>query len=169
MLEVMLVMIVMTLAVSMLAGTISSTAKMGPLQLENAIATEAARERIEFMRIHDIAEIFASFNETPADDPGGAGTAPGADFDVFGLQARDGDPDGMCGKIRFPGDGTSLLENGTDARLGMPRDLDLDGTIETVDVSSDYLILPVEVRVEWQSSGIQREYLMHTVYVRYEK
>ena len=31
------------------------------------------------------AEIFASFNSNPNDDPGGAGTCPGANFEAFGL------------------------------------------------------------------------------------
>ena len=153
MLEVMLVMIVMTLAISMLAGTISSTAKMGPLQIENAIATEAARKNLEFMRIHELTEVFARFNADPADDPDGAGTAPGQNFQVEGLSPRAGDADGMCGRIRFPGDGIDLREDVNDGQLGMPRDLNLDGVVETVDVSDSYVILPVEVRIEWRAEG----------------
>ena len=134
MLEVMLVMVVMTLAVSMLAGTITSTAKMGTLQLENAIATEAARERLEFMRIQDFDELFARFNEDPADDPGGAGTAPGANFDVLGLSPRETDLDNLCGQIRFPVRSGELREDLVDAKLGMPRDLDMDGAVTSNNV-----------------------------------
>ncbi len=168
MLEVMLVMVVMTLAVSMLAGTITSTAKMGSLQLENAIATEAARERLEFMRIQTFDELFSRFNEDPADDPDGVGTAPGADFEVTGLSAQENDLDNLCGKIRFPVRVAQLREDLIDDKLGMPRDLDMDGAITSDNVADRYLVLPVEVAVQWESGGIQRELLMHAVYVRYE-
>ncbi len=168
MLEIMLVMVVMTLAVSMLAGTISSTAKMGTLQLENAIATEAARERLEFMRIFDFKDLFVEFNEDGSDDPGGANTSPGAHFAVAGLTPRDDDPDGFCGQIRFPGDGSELREDFVDAKLGTPRDLNMNAAVESTDIKDEYVVLPVEVSIRWQSGGIDREYLMHTVYVRYE-
>lgn len=164
----MLVMVVMTLAVSMLAGTITSTAKMGSLQLENSVATEAARERLEFLRIQDFEDLFVLFNSDPADDPDGAGTAPGAHFAVQGLQPREGDADGMCGRIRFPEAGNQLREDLVDDKLGMPRDLNMDGEITADDARNGYLLIPVEVRIEWQSRGVDREYLMHTVYVRYE-
>lgn len=168
MLEVMLVMVVMTLAVSMLAGTITSTAKMGTLQLENAIATEAARERLEFMRIQNLDELFSRFNADPADDPEGVGTAPGANFDVVGLTPREADLDNLCGQIRFPVRNGELREDLVDDKLGMPRDLDMDGAITNDNVADRYLLIPVEVAIQWESGGIQREFLMHAVYVRYE-
>ena len=164
----MLVMLVMSVAVSMLASTISSTAKMGTLQLENAIATEAARERLEYMRIFPFHELYAHFNADPSDDPGGFGTSPGSRFAVPVLRPSPLDEDGLCGELRFPGDGFELREDVEDEKLGMPRDLNLDGTINATDISDSYTVLPVEVRVRWQSGGVDREYVMHTVYVRYE-
>lgn len=167
MLEVMLVMVVMTLAVSMLSSTITSTAKMGTLQLENSVASEAARERLEYMRIQTFGELFARFNTEPADDPGGPGTAPGAHFPVPGLTPREGDADGMCGHIRFPEDFGELRESTFDEKLGMPRDLNLDGKISFSDVADSYQLLPVEIQIQWESRGIPREFLVHGVYVKH--
>lgn len=44
-----------------------------------------------------------------------------------------------------------LREDVTDENLGMPRDLNGNNVIDTANHSSDYLILPVRVRIEWKS------------------
>lgn len=47
--------------------------------------------------------------------------------------------------------------------LRMPRDLDGDGIVSSRDKGTGYIILPVEVRIEWQSRSGPATLVMHTV------
>lgn len=164
--EVMLVMVVLTVAVSMLSGLVATTASMGPLQLQNALASEAARAQLERMRIEQAGLVYALFNQDHSDDPGGVGTAPGCHFDVPGLSPRPEDSDGLCGFVRFPEQGGHLRETAGDRSLGMPRDLDLDGFIGMEPVDKSYRILPLEIRIEWQHGETLRSYSLYSMLVR---
>ena len=107
--------------------------------------------------------IYVRWNAIADDDPVGD-PAPGNAFDVEGLEATADDDDGRVGEVVFPGDGSQLLESGSDRLLGMPRDLDFDGEITDDDHSTDYAILPVLLRVRWRGSkGPQELQLVTTL------
>jgi prepilin-type N-terminal cleavage/methylation domain-containing protein len=129
---------------------------------ESARALDAAQTVLEELRDEDdFRAIYARWNRASADDPVGA---PGADFDVRGLEPVADDADGRVGEVIFPGDGTQLLENELDWALGTPRDLDLDTFVDGTDQSADYRILPVLVRVRWQSgAGVRQVQLASTL------
>jgi hypothetical protein len=120
-------------------------------------ATQAARQVLEAIQAQAFAEAFRYYNGTPADDPGGVGTAPGKNFDVPGLSPRPDDPDGHVGEVIFPtpaGQPGVLRETTVDTKLGMPRDLNGDGIINNLaDYSTTYVILPVRVRVQWANAA----------------
>ncbi len=124
---------------------------------EVAIAKEAARGALETLAAADFTEIFRLYNDEPADDPGGNGTAPGKDFAVAGLDPRTADADGLVGEILFPAEAGApgvLREDLVDVRFGTPRDLNGDaGAIDANDHSGDYQILPVVVRVAWRGTS----------------
>jgi len=111
-----------------------------------------------------LADICALYNADPDDDPGGFDTAPGPFFEVEGLDPRPGDVDGAVGEIIMPTtDGFDLREDVVDDQIGTPRDLDLDGVIDSADHSADYLILPVLVRLEWRGSTGDRVMSFKTI------
>jgi prepilin-type N-terminal cleavage/methylation domain-containing protein len=161
-LELTLAMVVLTLAAGMLATSMGSVGSIGSAQSERAIASEAARTILERMRNVPFNELFATYNANPADDPDGEGTAPGCHFAAGELEPWGNDQDGSVGFVYFPGNGTELREDSTHEKLGLPRDLDLDGTVGAEDVSESYRLLPVEVRVEWTSRGARREFRIWT-------
>jgi prepilin-type N-terminal cleavage/methylation domain-containing protein len=122
---------------------------------EASRATEAARAILERIDAEAFPEAFRRYNRVTSDDPGGAGTAPGAHFDVPGLAARADDADGLPGEVVFPvhpSNAGMLWEGLDDARLGMPCFLNADADQADL-VSTDYQILPVLVRVEWTGPG----------------
>lgn len=148
-LSIMLSIMVAFLRVMVLSEVASST------NHEVTLAKEAARSMIETLQAEPFDDVFASYNATGEDDPGVAGSAPGASFDVAGLDPRTNDADGRVGTVLFPtlsGAPEALREDAFLPQLGMPRDLNGDGNVDAVDHSGDYRLLPVIVRVEWRSA-----------------
>jgi hypothetical protein len=156
-LDVTIASAVLAIAITSLMSLIVSSIQLGRVNRETSLAYQAARRVCEEIQADPFDQVFALRNANPADDPGGAGTAPGPAFDVLGLRPRAGDPDGRVGEILFPVVGTELREDLVDAGLGMPRDLDGDGATDAADHAADYSVLPVRVRVSWRGVSGSRQ------------
>lgn len=152
---------VSTILIIGVLGTVSAVVagvRLTAVNREVALAHEAARSMCEKMLDTSFNQIFATYNTDPSDDPGGAGKSPGASFTASGLNSAPGYAAGSIGAIEFPtrkGAGTALTidETVTDKRWGMPRDVDGDGKATNTAVTSGYLVLPVRIRMTWQSGG----------------
>lgn len=120
---------------------------------EATLAKEAARSLIEQLSALDVQSAYARYNASNADDPGGGVSAPGRDFDVRGLEALDDDADGHPGYILFPEVGGVLSEGLSLPQYGWPMPLNGDGDVDDADVSADFSVLPVVVRVEYRTAG----------------
>ena len=147
--EVTIVIAILSVAVGLFAQTMVASARLDPVSEETRLAAEGARMELEDMRALDFAQIFASYNANPADDPAGPASAPGAWFAIPGLQPPAGAT--AVGHVIFPTVGGALNESVVDESLGMPHDLDGDGLIDNADHSNDAIILPVRIEVEWLS------------------
>jgi Flp pilus assembly pilin Flp len=158
MIEAALAITLLVLGLLGLSQTVSSSLASADHAAEAALATEAARRMIETIRASDFRTAFARFNGDPGDDPIDGAPALGSGFDVAGLRPLEEDEDGLVGEILFPvmdGAGAaSILREDVDLpELGMPRDLNGDGVIDSADHSQDYMLLPVLVRVRWRSAS----------------
>jgi len=147
-------------------------------------AHEGARQTLEAVRAYEFEFIYQCFNTDTTDDPNGAGTAEstlfplnvgaalgdgiGSNFVVEGLPPLTSDPDSVVGAIIFPevveSGSVVLSEQGqTDPLLGV-LDLNGDGDVNDVNVTNDYVLLPVTVLVQWQGLfGEGREVRLDTV------
>lgn len=159
--EVAVAIVVLLVAVSGLSSAVVSALNLAHSNEETAIASDAARQVAESLQDVNFSDIFATFNSDPADDPGGAGVAPGNNFAVTGLAPLSADADGLAGQIIFPTSGlggaaVALREDAVDLSLGLPRDLNADGNVDAANHANDYVLLPVTVRIDWQgSSGVR--------------
>lgn len=164
--EVMVAAVILAIALLALLGSLLFASRLIRESEDINIAKNAARGIIESMRMYDTDYIYALYNSNPVDDPNGHGTAPGDNFFVEGLNVSPDDPDGFVGKIEFPevslGGIMVLSETATDLELGMPRDLNGDGDAGDADVSQDYRLLPVTVRIQWKSHGPPQEMRMQS-------
>ncbi len=137
-------------------GTLFSTTSLNSVIQERTLAASTAAELAEALYSATHAEVFATYNADPADDPSGSGTAVGEHFDVEGLAARDDDSDGHVGRVLFPtqvvGGDLQLREDITDSAMQMPRDLNGDGAIDDQDHALDYSLLPVRIQIEWEGT-----------------
>ena len=118
---------------------------------ETAQARAAARQLMEQIQNIPVHDVFATFNTISTDDPLGPGTAPGGIFDIQTKPAAV-QVSNMTGEILFPEAGVAgeLREDVQDPILGMPRDLNGDGTIDNLNHALDYIVLPVRIRIRWQ-------------------
>lgn len=167
--EVMVAAMVVGIAVLGAISAILSSVGLTRVNRDTAVARQAAQRRLEELQAVPFAEIFAAFNDDPADDAGLSVPAPGSGFVVEGLRAVDGDPDGLCGRVSFPVDPAGpagwLREDLVDLGLGTPMDLNLDGGQDAVNHAGDYQLLPVRVEVRWWSLSGERTTELVTVLV----
>ena len=159
-LEILLGALVLVIAVLGTMASITSAAVVSQSTRETTLAHKAAQRMLEQLHAMPCREVVSTFNQNPSDDIGGAGTAPGQNFAVAGLNPRDGDPDGLAGRIRL-----ALEDSGADQivkedlalpSFGLPRDLNGDGAIDGDDHAADYIIMPVRVLVEWTGASGDR-------------
>jgi len=159
--EIMLSAGVLAMGVLGLFGALVASARLAAENRETALAHQAARAMCERMQATPFAQIFATYNTDPSDDPGGPGTAPGASFAVAGLEPAQAGAGVKAGEIFFPtialhGTAVALCESVSDPALGMPRDLNGDGRIDAGALTGHYLVLPVRVRVRWRGFSGER-------------
>ena len=171
--ELTIGMAVLLVALLIFSSSVSGVARQRTVNRETNLAVAAARNQLESMRAEDFAQVYALFNANPADDPAGAGSAPGNRFEVAGLDDVE-DGGGFAGEIVFPsledpGLGWQLREDLDLPVLGLPRDLSGDSVVDDQDHSGGYFILPVLVRVRWRSPIGTRQYEMSTQLCRYTK
>lgn len=162
--ELLVALVVLLVAVGGTLGSIGSFVVLGDSARETAAAYQAAQNAIEDLRTQSFTELFARYNTSAADDPGGV--SPGAGFAVPALQVQANDPDGFQGEILFPIDPafpTELREDIDPSEFRSPLDLDGDGATDALDHSADYQILPVIVRVAWRSEAGNRVVEISTV------
>jgi prepilin-type N-terminal cleavage/methylation domain-containing protein len=162
MVELSISMVVLLVAVGGTLSSISSTAVLGDSARETTLAYLEAQRTLERLRGEEFGQLFALYNDDPADDPAGNATASGAGFAVGGLGPVEGDADGRVGRILFPVDGAGRLHEDV-LFAGRQHDLDADGSIGSADVSGNYVLLPLRVRVEWNGRSGNRYVELQTV------
>ena len=166
MVELLVTAVALILALSAFLRSIVGEMSETQGDYETVIAARAARAKIEQLIGEHHRRVFARYNGSAADDPLGEGSAPGCDFAVEGLPVREDDVDGYAGRIVFPTPtprSMSLSERAGGALEGCSRDLDLDGRVDSPDVSANYQILPVTVRIEWEGPRGPRSYSLSTI------
>jgi prepilin-type N-terminal cleavage/methylation domain-containing protein len=171
--ELSIVLVILLSALLVFSSTVSGMAKQRTSNKETHLAVEAAQNRMETLRATAFDAVYALYNRNPKDDPDGEGSAPGARFDVPGLDPLPEALDGFEGEVVFPEfedvDGFELREDVVNAPLGLPRDLSGDNRVDGEDHSGSYLLLPVEVRVRWRSPNGPREYALRSELCRWIK
>lgn len=175
--EVAVSLAIFALSASILAQTYRAGHDLRAQAHEEGLATTAAQTALELMRGARFDEVVRRFDPDPFNDPRGPGTAHGATFDVPGLEPASDDPDGVVGEVVLP-----ILNVGTEVapvyqfredvgptELGLPRDLNGDATVDDADHTLDAVLIPVVVRVRWQSQRGPRQLEFFTAITEYSK
>lgn len=152
--EVVCVMSLLAIGLLALAASIGSGMNTVAVNREEDVAAHAAREQLERLQDPDglaFEQIFAGYNADPDDDP--PDFAPGSTFDVLGI--RDGK-----GEFLFPTVDGELREDVAG------RDLNGDRELDEENHASDYVLLPITVRIRWKGTAGDRAVEFSTVLAR---
>ncbi|MEN8148871.1 MAG: hypothetical protein ABFS86_03555 [Planctomycetota bacterium] len=160
--EVLIAGALIAIAACAMAALLTGSLGMTAVNKETAQARTAARRMLEELQNVPPGDVYATFNNLTEDDPLGEATAPGS---IFSIQMKPAaiQVSNMTGTIIFPENTGQLREDVKDATLGMPRDLNGDGVIDSENHAQDYVLLPVRIRVEWRGMTGERSYDLHTV------
>lgn len=169
MVEVMIALTVLTVTVFMLTSTMGSSMSYTSTKMEKALASDAARNLLETMRAEQFSQLFARYNNSPEDDPGGAGSAPGAFFAVEGLEPLPNNPSGKVGEVLMASPGPSLREDVTNSVLGFPRDVSGDSNVDDKNHALDYMVLPVGIKVEWKGKSGKQTLVIYSMFSKLSK
>jgi len=172
--ELVVALPIMALALALFLGATSAAKEVRQVQRQNTVVAEEARIVLERMRNEDWSELYALYNADPADDPEGAGTAPGNHFSIAGFGPPGGVEGEPVGEIIMPAFSHALLgwqlrEDKKNELLGMPRDLTGDELVDTYSHAGDYTLMPIIVRVVWQGPCGERRLEVQTVMTEYQR
>lgn len=165
-LEVLIAMSALLIALGGFLQSMVTSTRLHQSNVDSTIAVEVLRAKIEELASVPFDEVYRRFNEDGADDPEGANTAPGNEFAVSSLDPSLEVVDGVTGQIIFPTLGGVLSETPDNEFEGMVRDVNLNGRTTDADVSADYGVLPVRVRLTWRGAGTaRREWALSTILI----
>jgi len=149
--EVVMTMAMISIALLALMSVVISSMTLVEANRQDSLAVNAARDKVAEMAAKPFDKVFSSYkNHT---------------FTVTGLQRPGG---GDPGRVIFPMNGSNLSETVADAKLLMPRDLNMDGDASDTNVSLNYQILPVKVRVNWETVQGPRTLEVNVVLTNYK-
>jgi type II secretory pathway component PulJ len=166
-LELMLTGTLLAIAACGMAAVMVNSMVLTKANKENATAREAARQILEQIEDIPAREVFAVFGGGPM--PAEEETATQEETATETLPPPPSseilESGNLTARIVFPTGGTKgvLREDIKDPSLGMPRDLNGDGVIDSENHATDYRILPVKVEVTWNGVNGESTYEMCTV------
>ena len=150
MLEVMIALMLVSVALVGILAAISSAMSLADSNHEQMLALNVARQKLSEIQAAPFQTLFAQY-------------APGMASNTFSVSNLESG----SGKFIFPVNGANRLdETVVDEALGMPRDLNGNGKATDTNVSTTYTLLPVRIQVQWATPGGQRELNLNTMLVQ---
>ena len=152
MIEVMAAAAIMAGAILGLIASITSAGDLQRTTQENTLARAAIQQQVEEILQTAARDVIASWGPL----------SPASTFDVRGMTCVPGDPIGQVGSIQ-------LFTNETLDRpdLGLPRDLNADGDMDDVDITTaKFYACPVLVTVRWMGTTGDRTMSIPTMWAR---
>ena len=153
-LEVLFATAILAVGLVGLGAVLYKAGEVSRATREQVLAYNALRDVVERLRAEAVEDVYARYNARPDDDPAGAGTAPGHEFDVEGLRPP---PGRRVGRFSFPEVDGVLREDAEGWDLPPGRDLNGDGRSDAGDRSNDYRLLPVKVEVAWTEGRLSAQ------------
>lgn len=155
--DICVALFVLATSLGVLVSAVFSGIRLARSDEETAVASQALRAALARIDALTAREAFAILNDEEADDIVGQTKDTYLVLEETILGDRSGEP--VTIQVTFPVDEQQpgvVREDLELPALGLPRDLDGDGAIDSSDHADDLVILPVLLQLEWEgASGIQ--------------
>jgi hypothetical protein len=149
--DVSIATLVMALGMGTLVGSVFASMRREQENEETAAASQVLRALLERLNAMELGELYATYNSDPLDDTPRSEEHRQALVVDHPLLCAGGKPPVV--EILLPCEGGMLREDGVAPELGLPRDLDGDGRVDAEDHARDLRLLPVAVRLAWDTGS----------------
>lgn len=158
--EIMIALSMLAIISMALTTMLVTSANLQQVNKEMDVAMYVAQSAIDSIRAYpDFDKIYVAFNANTGDDPPVPLASMWSPPDFAAMMLDPTDPAGLRqildgGQVRyfFPDDGSFLREDMTDPWFdGVDRSIDGDSTADNTNANAVYEMLPVMVRVSWES------------------
>jgi len=144
--EVAIAMSVIAIGLMAVISAVMSMSQLSLANEEDLLALNIARQKIAELKDAPFNTVFNLYGPNSSMRTSNVGAL------------QRGTLDGGTVTIMFPVNAAGALdETVVDASLGMPQDLNGNGSSTDTDVSGSYTVLPVRIRVQWNSRTGARE------------
>ena len=157
--EIMIALSMLAIITMALTSSLMTSMNLQQVNKEMEVAMYAAQSGIDSIRAYpEFDQMYTAFRGRymPGNEPADSGAWSSPDFAA--MMADPTDPtgleilDGWQVSYIFPETGTSLDETKTGPWFnGVPESIDDNGTADNTNASDEYEMLPVMVRVSWES------------------
>lgn len=162
--DLCIALVVLSASLGVLVGAIFSGMRLARTDEETAVASQVLRTALARIGTLTPREAFAVLNAEPADDLQGESAQSYLAVRELVLTDRQGQAVTVQVTLPVSDDQPGVLREDLELpALGMPRDLDGDGTIDGADHADDALLLPLLLRLEWEGSSGPQSLQMATV------
>lgn len=159
--DVCVATLILAIAMGTLIGSVFSAMRLEQANEETAAASQAMRSILEDMYALDFGELYATYNADPLDDPEAGAANRAALLVDHPLLVAGGKAPVI--EILLPDAGGELREDSKLPEFGLPRDLNGDGKTDALNHAGDYELLPMTIRLEWESGSGQHALEMSTL------
>jgi len=162
--DICVALVILAGSLGILVGTVVSGIRMSRSDEDLAQANQALRMTLARFNALTPQQVFAICNTDQSDDLDGYTSADYLGVAPHTLTDRHGAALSIA--ITFPtADGApGVVREDLDLpALGLPRDLNADGVIDSNDHSGDFVLLPVALTLDWESSAGPQHVQMATI------
>jgi len=149
--ETVMAMAMISVALLALMHAVISSMQLVEVNRQDALAMNAAREKIAEIEARSFADVFATYRNHV--------------FPVAGLGTT-------AGRVLFPVNGSGNLDETLSAssflNMGFPRDMNGDNDANDSNVNDTYTTLPMKIRINWQTVQGMREVEFTTILTNYK-
>jgi prepilin-type N-terminal cleavage/methylation domain-containing protein len=167
--EVVMAMAIIAIALLALMASVISSMTLVEVNRQESLAMNAAREKFAEMQSTPLGSVFTTFRNTSFSVPGIATVNAGRIyFPMSGGTSGNQNSGNLDETVNTVTNYTAPAEiqtisdfklASTTASAGtyVPRDLNRDGDANDTNVSTDYILVPVKIRIRWETIQGERE------------
>lgn len=162
--DICVALVVLSISLGILVSSVFSGIRMAKSDQETAAANQALRSAMTRLEAAPAREVFAVCNLDASDDLQGQSASSYLAIPTYALTDREGGALSITASFPVLDQAPGVLREDLDLpELGLPRDLNGDGTIDSGDHADDFVLLPILLTLEWDGPSGAHSVRMATI------